>query len=453
MPNCEIVGTSDVSPINTTITGQDSSATIQSPSLTVTDADLISLDTVAVLSVACTSQIDPDEDDIPYDIDNCPFTYNPDQLDFDGDGVGNSCDNNPFDYDNDGICYPGESHPTCIGSDNCPLHYNPDQLDADEDGVGDVCDDCIDMDDDTYGSPGFPSNTCPLDNCPNTVNPGQADTDGDGFGDVCDDHPYLFDPLPAADGHYFSYFCCYCCGMMCSEECCDVGDGIDNGIKIFSGHLNCYNDKAGILEFDISSIDGSFARGQMQAVLSLTVKEGDLPADRCLSLYSIQDANENGIIEEVDTDSEDHIAEVCEDLQQGDTITFNVTSAIEHDLFSSNQTSYSGFVIKIGSDSSDYPDDYMEFNDHTDIANAPRLSISELVCPISLIYGTNSAETQLLRSIRDNVLSQSHEGRELIKLYYQWSPLVVKAMHEDVEFREDVKEMIDGVLVLITEEK
>ena len=43
-------------------------------------------------------------------------------------------------------------------------------------------------------------------------------------------------------------------------------------------------------------------------------------------------------------------------------------------------------------------------------------------------------------------------GNELIKLYYQWSPLVVEAMQADEGFKEDVKEMIDGVLELIGEE-
>jgi hypothetical protein len=34
----------------------------------------------------------------------------------------------------------------------------------------------------------------------------------------------------------------------------------------------------------------------------------------------------------------------------------------------------------------------------------------------------------------------------------QWSPAIVKAMEEDEKFKEDVREMIDGVLGLITEE-
>ena len=40
-------------------------------------------------------------------------------------------------------------------------------------------------------------------------------------------------------------------------------------------------------------------------------------------------------------------------------------------------------------------------------------------------------------------------GQEIIKLYYQLSPMIVKAMEKDEEFKEGVKEMIDGVLGLL----
>lgn len=72
-------------------------------------------------------------------------------------------------------------------------------------------------------------------------------------------------------------------------------------------------------------------------------------------------------------------------------------------------------------------------------------------CTAALIYGGDSEEAELLRFFRDSVLNQTPESRELIRLYYQWSPVIVKIMKEDEEFKEEVKEVIDGVLVLIAE--
>jgi hypothetical protein len=70
-------------------------------------------------------------------------------------------------------------------------------------------------------------------------------------------------------------------------------------------------------------------------------------------------------------------------------------------------------------------------------------------CPTENIYGEHSEETELLRYFRDTILCKIPEGQELIKLYYTWSPVVVKAMENDEEFKEEVKEMVDGVLELI----
>ena len=70
-------------------------------------------------------------------------------------------------------------------------------------------------------------------------------------------------------------------------------------------------------------------------------------------------------------------------------------------------------------------------------------------CPTEQIYGEHSEKTELLRHFRDNVLSQTTEGKEIIRLYYQWSPVIVKAMEKDEEFKEQLKEMIDGVLELV----
>ena len=85
----------------------------------------------------------------------------------------------------------------------------------------------------------------------------------------------------------------------------------------------------------------------------------------------------------------------------------------------------------------------------TTSSSSTTITIIDDICPPELIYGDNSEETELLRSIRDNILSKSHEGRELIKLYYQWSPLIVRAMEHDADFKADVKEMVDGVLGMV----
>ena len=72
-------------------------------------------------------------------------------------------------------------------------------------------------------------------------------------------------------------------------------------------------------------------------------------------------------------------------------------------------------------------------------------------CLSESIYGGNAEETRLLRHFRDNVLSQTTEGRELINLYYLWSPVIVSAMEGNDEFRTWVKELIDDVLPVIQE--
>ena len=75
-----------------------------------------------------------------------------------------------------------------------------------------------------------------------------------------------------------------------------------------------------------------------------------------------------------------------------------------------------------------------------------------LVCEVEFCtffetYGKGSEEVELLRVFRDEVLSQSPVGQEIIELYYQWSPAIVQAMEEDDAFKEEVKEMVDGVLI------
>ena len=50
------------------------------------------------------------------------------------------------------------------------------------------------------------------------------------------------------------------------------------------------------------------------------------------------------------------------------------------------------------------------------------------------------------------MLSKTPEGQEIIRIYYDWSSTIVKEMEEEEKFKEDVKELIDGILPLIKEE-
>ena len=73
-------------------------------------------------------------------------------------------------------------------------------------------------------------------------------------------------------------------------------------------------------------------------------------------------------------------------------------------------------------------------------------------CPVELLYGESSEETALLRKFRDDILSRTQVGQAIITQYYEVSPLIAKAMEEDEQFKEEIKEMIDEVLMLLERE-
>jgi len=47
------------------------------------------------------------------------------------------------------------------------------------------------------------------------------------------------------------------------------------------------------------------------------------------------------------------------------------------------------------------------------------------------------------------VLRRTPEGRELIRLYYQWGPAVAQAIMADDQLREEAKELADAILMMI----
>ena len=76
-------------------------------------------------------------------------------------------------------------------------------------------------------------------------------------------------------------------------------------------------------------------------------------------------------------------------------------------------------------------------------------SLSSLSCPVIFIYGKRSPETEFLRCFRDSILSKTPEGKELIRLYYLWSPFLVKVLDADEELKREIKRLIDRVLLML----
>ena len=67
-------------------------------------------------------------------------------------------------------------------------------------------------------------------------------------------------------------------------------------------------------------------------------------------------------------------------------------------------------------------------------------------CAAEAIYGENAEETELLRKYRDNVLSKTPEGQEIIKTYYKFSPKVTMLLGQRPLLKNRAKTFIDGML-------
>lgn len=85
----------------------------------------------------------------------------------------------------------------------------------------------------------------------------------------------------------------------------------------------------------------------------------------------------------------------------------------------------------------------------TTIEETATSSKSVLFCPVEELYGEKSEQALILRYVRDNILSKTPEGRELINLYYKWSPVIVRTMEADEDFKQEVKDIVNEGLALI----
>ena len=70
-------------------------------------------------------------------------------------------------------------------------------------------------------------------------------------------------------------------------------------------------------------------------------------------------------------------------------------------------------------------------------------------CPLNLLLEGNDEELALLRNFRDGILRKTPQGQELIRLYYQWSPAIVKAMEENKELKNQLRNTVDKIISLL----
>ena len=84
-----------------------------------------------------------------------------------------------------------------------------------------------------------------------------------------------------------------------------------------------------------------------------------------------------------------------------------------------------------------------------DVPDSTTTTSTEKTCVLEKLYRGNSEKTTLLRNFRDEVLSSTAAGRELIKLYYQLSPAIGVAMVQDEMLKQDVQNRVDDIFPLV----
>jgi hypothetical protein len=145
------------------------------------------------------------------------------------------------------------------------------------------------------------------------------------------------------------------------------------------------------------------------------------------------------------------------DPVSGEAGTYDIRCMVTDSQPRTGEGIWEGFVIStVDSDNDGIPDDEdncpevsnpgQEDSDNDSFGDACDNYPS---CPVVQLYGEGSEQVQLLRNFRDTVLKETLEGQQLIKLYYEWSPVLVRALDKDDGFRAEIAEMIDGIVPVL----
>jgi DNA-binding beta-propeller fold protein YncE len=68
------------------------------------------------------------------------------------------------------------------------------------------------------------------------------------------------------------------------------------------------------------------------------------------------------------------------------------------------------------------------------------------LCPLEKLYGEDSREIKFMRYFRDNVLNKTQAGKELVKVYYQWSPAIVNTIKKNETLKNELRLLLDEIL-------
>ena len=84
----------------------------------------------------------------------------------------------------------------------------------------------------------------------------------------------------------------------------------------------------------------------------------------------------------------------------------------------------------------------------TTITSSTTSAVAPL-CPVEAIYGEDSEEAEILKYMRDYILNATPEGKEIVTLYYEWSPFLVECIENNGELKNELQEIIDELLQVI----
>jgi hypothetical protein len=190
---------------------------------------------------------------------------------------------------------------------------------------------------------------------------------------------------PYVDGQYYYDYNCYhdfydCASPVYCEE--HVGLMDSNGFAVWTA-FTCVNGfeshnyrNMPIIEFNISSLKGLFKTDQFTATLRLNVSDSNGTLG-VIFLQDIHDGYENGVMELEDAATDYNISSIEGSYQGGDTLSFDVTNAIQHDLFDAYQTNFSGFNLL----ALDNPVFYVSFWSLENESYSPKLIIETTQIP------------------------------------------------------------------------